>query len=532
MSANPIKTRKRKNNLMKKLSFLKGRPYIVVIGVAIIGLITLGISFAATTGDTIKPSAPANFASGTTTITTVDLSWSASTDNVGVDHYLVYRDGNPVYADPSNPKKGTTTATNYTDHDLWPHSTHTYYVTAFDAAGNESAQAPIITAFTKADTTGPDAPTGLVAAFTVKDPNNTNNPSVKLTWNATKDNYCVNHYDIYRDLAKIARVPATSDPNVPCPQQIPLTYTDMTVGANKTVKYLVQGVDPTGNTSNSSNQVQLTTDTMPPTAATNLYVTRTNEFSVGIAWTAATDNYGVTSYDIYRNNLFLANQSAATGTSYSSEGLQPCTAYTYKVVAKDAVGNVAPDSNVVPATTTAGSGTCDDTAPSVPSNLKGTAISPTQVNLTWGASKDDKGVAGYNIYLHGSSDVFATVTKLSWGQSGLAPGSTNYYTVRAFDTKGQLSEGSTVTVVTPASTSSGALKGKVSSATGIIQGASVKIIELNSTKTTNQTGVYNFASVAPGTYTVQYSATGYVTRTVTLTITKDVLLTKNVTLSK
>ena len=57
------------------------------------------------------------------------LDWPASTDNVGVTGYRVYRDGNFI---------ATATTTNYVDSGLAAGSTHSYYVRAVDAAGNLS----------------------------------------------------------------------------------------------------------------------------------------------------------------------------------------------------------------------------------------------------------------------------------------------------------------------------------------------------------------------------------------------------------
>lgn len=88
------------------------------------------LSAAPVVSDTIPPSAPANLAA-TATGTTVSLSWSASTDNVGVAGYKISRNG--VSA-------ATTQNPNYTDSGLQPNTSYTYAVRAFDAAGNESAE--------------------------------------------------------------------------------------------------------------------------------------------------------------------------------------------------------------------------------------------------------------------------------------------------------------------------------------------------------------------------------------------------------
>jgi chitodextrinase len=83
-------------------------------------------------GDTQPPSVPTNLQTTSVTATTVNLSWTASTDNVGVTGYSVYRNGVAI---------GTTNSTpSYTDTTVSPSTTYSYTVAAFDAAGNQSAQ--------------------------------------------------------------------------------------------------------------------------------------------------------------------------------------------------------------------------------------------------------------------------------------------------------------------------------------------------------------------------------------------------------
>jgi hypothetical protein len=71
--------------------------------------------------------------------TTINLSWSPSTDNVAVSGYKVFRDSSKI---------ATTAASTYSDTGLLPGTTHTYRVSAFDASGNESAQSASASATT------------------------------------------------------------------------------------------------------------------------------------------------------------------------------------------------------------------------------------------------------------------------------------------------------------------------------------------------------------------------------------------------
>lgn len=93
-------------------------------------------------------------------------------------------------------------------------------------------------------------------------------------------------------------------------------------------------------------------DTQAPTAPTNLTANNPTSNSISLSWTAATDNVGVTGYDIYfSNGTFYAT---VTGTTATVQGLTPSTTYTFYVIAKDAAGNSSPQSNTATQTTLAG----------------------------------------------------------------------------------------------------------------------------------------------------------------------------------
>lgn len=79
--------------------------------------------------DTTPPSTPGGLSAVTVSLSQIDLSWSASTDNVAVAGYQVFRDGTFI---------GTTTALFYNDANLASSTSYTYTITAFDASGNIS----------------------------------------------------------------------------------------------------------------------------------------------------------------------------------------------------------------------------------------------------------------------------------------------------------------------------------------------------------------------------------------------------------
>ena len=100
----------------------------------------LSVTYSSPVADTEDPTAPANLQETAKTDTTASLGWTASTDNVGVTEYAVYRDLVEV---------GTTAGTSYNDTGLNPNTSYGYHVTARDAAGNESG--PSATVFVLTD---------------------------------------------------------------------------------------------------------------------------------------------------------------------------------------------------------------------------------------------------------------------------------------------------------------------------------------------------------------------------------------------
>ena len=137
-------------------------------------------------------------------------------------------------------------------------------------------------------------------------------------------------------------------------------------------------------------------DTTPPTPPSGLTATAASPSQINLAWTASTDNVGVTGYLVERCQGAGARPSRrsprATTTTYSDTGLAAATSYSYRVRATDAAGNLSGYSNTATATTPAPP---DTTPPTAPAGLTATAASPSQINLAWTAATDNVGVTGY-----------------------------------------------------------------------------------------------------------------------------------------
>jgi hypothetical protein len=90
------------------------------------------------------------------------------------------------------------------------------------------------------------------------------------------------------------------------------------------------------------------TDSNAPTAPGNLTASNITNMSVVLNWSASTDDVGVTGYEVYSNGTLY---TTVITTSFSVSGLNPGTAYSFYVKAKDGFGNRSVASNAVDITT-------------------------------------------------------------------------------------------------------------------------------------------------------------------------------------
>ena len=110
--------------------------------------------------------------------------------------------------------------------------------------------------------------------------------------------------------------------------------------------------DTSGNTGSSAVvNVTVPSDTTVPTAPTSLASSGVTQTGVTLTWAAATDDRGVTGYQVVRNGTVLPG--TVTALTFTDSGLTAGTSYSYTVRAVDAANNVSVDSNTVNVTTTA-----------------------------------------------------------------------------------------------------------------------------------------------------------------------------------
>ncbi|WP_189242246.1 glycosyl hydrolase family 18 protein [Planobispora rosea] len=192
------------------------------------------ISVTGQTGGDTPPTAPGGLRSTATTTTSVSLQWNASTDDVGVTGYEVYR-GTTLVA--------TVTGTGHTDTGLTPGTEYTYTVRARDTAGQRSGPSNELKVTTEddggGDTEAPSVPGNLRAGTVTAD-------SAELSWNASTDNVKVTGYEVYRGTTLVATVTGTG-------------HTDTGLSPTTQYTYTVKARDAAGNRSGASNELKVTT---------------------------------------------------------------------------------------------------------------------------------------------------------------------------------------------------------------------------------------------------------------------------------
>ena len=352
---------------------------------------------------------------------TVTLTATAS-DNVAVGGVQFLLDGNTLLGteDTTSPYSfswNTTTASN---------GTHTLQARARDTSGNTATTAAISVTVDNLAPTGSVVINGNAAA--------TRNTTVTLTLSASDTQGPVTQMRFSNDgtTFSAAEAYATS-------KSWALTSGDGT----KTV--YVQYRDAAGNWSTAATDTIVLDTTAPSTSAITATVVTSS--SVTITWTTnepstSQVDYGpTTSY----GSTTPLDSTLVTAHSVTLIGLTSNATYNFRVHSSDALANEAVSANAT--------FIIDTAAPSIPIGLTATAISSTQINLSWAASTDNVAVTGYQVLRGGI--VIATVANTSYSNTGLTAGTNYVYTVKAVDAAGNASAESAsanATTLTPDTT--------------------------------------------------------------------------------
>jgi chitodextrinase/photosystem II stability/assembly factor-like uncharacterized protein len=413
------------------------------------------------TPDTTPPTS-VTLSGNLVTSSRIDLSWTASTDTgSGLDHYEIY--------DASTNNLLTSTANNfYSFTGLTLNTTFGYYVKAVDTAGNKSASSNVLQTTAVPCFTQP-----LFADF---EPNNSLTtvvfgpprnivPSPQYYGyinNSTDEDW----YQVYAyagqtiDLKITVQSTGTNvgwaamAPDGTIGHQatglgtsIPSDQYSFTVPPGGDGYYAMRVWNVNGNNVSTRYDfdVKVTpqSDTICPSSVTNLVATPISSSEINLSWSSSTDNKGPTGYGICNlgTNLFVGTSKTSC---FRVKNLSPNTTYTFGVGAFDAGGNFSGGSVV---TVTTPSVVTDTTPPTVPYNVRASSVSSSQINLSWNASTDNVGVAGYKIYRNGA--YLKSVNTTSTPDTGLSPNTQYCYNVSAYDAAGNESaQGSQACVTT------------------------------------------------------------------------------------
>lgn len=434
--------------------------------------------------DVTPPTNPQNLRATKITNNSISMTWDASTDNVGVTDYLVFRGS---FALDSVKTPGLT------DTSLIPNTYYTYLVVAYDAARNVSGPSLTLRVKTLAtpssDVTPPSIPQNL--RYTIS------SSFLNLLWNASTDSGSgVARYAIYFNDQIVNYATGTS-----------FSFSNPKI--DKEVNINVAAQDAAGNMSGKSATLTIkpgpAPDTAPPSVPQGLKSTGKTASSVSLSWTASTDNVGVTGYNIYRNNTLI---TTATATSFTDTLLNAATTYTYNVSAFDVAGNTSAKSTSVSVKTN-----------SAPSN--------TPVSLSLFLKGDNKKTvsAATVVLTNLSTNITYTKTTASMGSVYYASIPAGNYKITAsadyyldYLENPYTISGSELSITKTLTMTEGVeLAGKVVNKYGSSLYATVKVSQngqtITSTKTTN--GKYSIKrNIKKKTiYTLQTTASGYATQT-------------------
>ena len=398
-------------------------------------------------GDTTPPTAPSGI-TATASGTQINLSWTASTDNVAVTGYRVERcqgSGCTTFA-----QIATTTSTGYTDTGLTANTSYSYRVRATDAAGNLSPYSNVVTATTPSPTATtityvqgnyatPQTPQTTVsvpftAAQAVGDLN-----VVAVGWNdstATVSTVRDTAGNVYTRAVGPTILNGSLSQSIYYAKNIVaavaganvVTVIFSTAAVTPDIRILeYRGADQSNpvdvTAANGGTGISDSSGSATTTNPTDLI------FGANIVTTVTTGpGTGFTTRLLTSPDGDIAEDRMVTTTgSYSatSNGLNAAGAWIMQMVAFR---------------TPTGTGAGDTTPPAAPSGLTATA-SGTQINLGWTASTDNVGVTGYRVErCQGSGCTtfaqIATTTSTGYTDTGLTANTSYSYRVRATDAAG------------------------------------------------------------------------------------------------
>jgi chitodextrinase len=294
--------------------------------------------------DATAPSVPTGLSADNTTASGFTLHWAASTDDVGVSGYEVFRDGTSA---------GTATATSKSLTGLAPSTTYAITVRARDAAGNWSApSAPLDVTTSSAPPFGVDSVTLIDADTDEPVPGFETIPDGAVLDYATLPTTHLN-FRANTSPAVIGSVRFALDANANFRTESTAPYAfagdsagNFNVWTPAVGGYTLSVTPYSGSGATGAAGAALTlhfqvtngapADSVAPSVPANVAADTLASTSFRLTWSASTDDAGVTGYEVFRDGV---SAGTANGTSKTITGLAADTTYAMTVRARDAAGN-------------------------------------------------------------------------------------------------------------------------------------------------------------------------------------------------
>jgi fibronectin type 3 domain-containing protein len=394
--------------------------------------------------DTQPPSAPSGLTALAINSGQINLSWTASTDNVAVTSYLVERSqgsGSTNFSQVATP-----TGTTYSDTTLAGGTTYNYRVRATDAAGNLSGYSNVASATT------PAAPSGLVAAYsfdegagtTVTDGSgNGNNGTVSgTTWTSTGK---YGSALIFNGTGALVTINDSTSLHLTTAMTLEAWVNPSTVSsAWRDVIY--KGSDNYYLEATSSQSAV-------PGGGGTFGVADVVAYGTGAltanTWTHLAVTYDGTTLRLYVNGTRVASGAQTGNILTSTDPLQIGGDSIYGQYFQGTIDEVRVYNVVLTAAQIQSDmNTPVGNIPTPPGNLTAMAVSTNQINLVWTASMDNLGITDYLVERQGPGSTnfvqIGTTTLTSYSDTGLTAHTNYSYRVRAMDAASNLGPYSSV----------------------------------------------------------------------------------------
>ena len=380
--------------------------------------------------------APAGLSATATSNSSINLSWTANSNNPAILGYTyayatnssftgatyVYVHGN---GSSSTTRSGLATAT-------------TYWVKIKVEGTSDALDSPFGSAV--AVTTMPASLSASAVSST----------QIDLSWSGNASNANIVGYTLA--MATNSAYTGATYRYVNGPGSTSYSHTGLTSGTTYYYKIKAEGTSDAYDSA-FSGTVTATTTSDPPNPPSGLAANVVSTSQIDLSWIDNSTNE--TGFELKRatDSGFTQNVvwvGSIQGTTYSDTSLSTGTTYYYKVRAQGTSSNSA-YSAAISATTLS-----SDPVPAAPSNLAATAVSETQVNLTWTDNSTNE--TGFEVKRATDSGFTQNVAWIggingtSYSNGGLSAGTTYYFKVRAEGTAGKSAYSSSVSVTTSGST--------------------------------------------------------------------------------